>query len=395
MVVGGLQVKRFLTALLAIILFFGFNQGTRAETNTGFITYSVQQGDTFWLLAQRYGSTVATLQQLNKLPDDALSVGQALYIPVNLKDSNYLYRVQRGDTLYLISLRTGRSTETIKTANSLQNDWIYPDQILVIPHSRPGNLTYRVQPGDTLYLIGKKFGVSPAELYNINGLPSDMIMVGQLLEIPVKNDPPVVPEPPSAPELVVYRVATWDTLSTIAQKFGITVKAIYETNRLNSDILMPGQPLYIPPGSSPVSLSGPKGEIKPGFGEFLEWQWVRWHYNVGSVATITDINSGLTFKVRHLGGSNHADSEPLTAADTKIMKQVFGGYWSWNSRPAWVHVNGRTFAASISGQPHGVETITDNNFPGHFDVYFWNSRSHNTNEIQPQHQANVLKAAGR
>jgi hypothetical protein len=46
------------------------------------------------------------------------------------------------------------------------------------------------------------------------------------------------------------------------------------------------------------------------------------------------------------------------------------------------------------GQPHGLQTIYNNNFQGQFCLYFYNSRSHNTNAIIPNHQNNVLKAAG-
>ncbi|MBC7345701.1 MAG: hypothetical protein H5U03_09840, partial [Clostridia bacterium] len=115
---------------------------------------------------------------------------------------------------------------------------------------------------------------------------------------------------------------------------------------------------------------------------------------VGCVATVIDFDTGKTFEVRHLGGSNHADSEPLTPEDTAVMKSLFGGQWSWQKRAILLVVGNRTLAASMSGMPHGVESITDNEFPGHFDLYFLDSRTHNTNSLDPEHQAMVLKAAG-
>ena len=123
---------------------------------------------------------------------------------------------------------------------------------------------------------------------------------------------------------------------------------------------MPGQPLYIPTDrTEPVAVAGPRGKQKPGYGEFLAWEWARWIYNVGAIATITDLDSGLSFRVRHLGGSNHADSEPLTAADTAIMKQIFNGRWTWDTRAILLKVGGRVLAASMAGMPHSVETILD------------------------------------
>jgi len=391
-----MQVWRFLGVVLFIVavLFSGNGQAARAEASSGIILYQVRQGDTLWLLAQRYGTTVTVIQKLNQLPGDALIPDQVLYLPVTLQGNNYRYTVQRGDTLYFISLRAGRSIAAITAASRLQGDSLYPGQLLLIPLARPGARIYQVQPGDTLYLIARRFNLTVSELVRFNNLQSDLIMVGQVLELPDSSK--TQPEPvPVQPELTVYRVEPGDTLSTIAQKFKTSIKAIYLTNRLNSEILMPGQPLYIPANSGePVEVDGPRGEQKPGYGEFLAWEWARWFYNVGSVATVTDLDSGLSFRVRHLGGANHADSEPLAAADTAIMKQIFGGRWSWSTRAILLKTGERVLAASMSGQPHGVESIPDNGFPGHFDLYFWNSRSHNTNQVQPQHQANVLRAAG-
>jgi LysM repeat protein len=271
-------------------------------------------------------------------------------------------------------------------ASSLQGNSLYPGQLLLVPLARPGAGIYQVQPGDTLYLIARRFKLTVSELVRFNNLQSNLIMVGQVLELPDSSKTQPEPEPVQ-PELIVYRVEPGDSLSTIAEKFKTSIKVIYETNRLNSDVLMPGQPLYIPADSTkPVQVDGPRGEQKPGYGDFLAWEWARWLYNVGSVATVTDLDSGLSFRARHLGGANHADSEPLTAADTAIMKQIFGGQWSWSTRSILVTTGDRILAASMAGQPHDV-SILDNNFPGHFDIYFWDSRSHNTNQIQPQHQA--------
>lgn len=374
------------TLFLAIVLLGRTLPTAWAGTSSGIILYRIRPGDSLWLLAQRYGSTVSDIQQLNNLHLDTLIPEKTLYLPVTLEDGKfYKYIVQRGDTLYLISLRAERSLAAIKAANDLKGDTLYPGQVLLIPLAREGATIYQAQPGDSLYLIAKRFNLTVEELARFNNLPSNVILAGQMLEIPL----------PAEPVLPVYRVKPGDTLSTIARQFNTTVRAIYITNRLNSEILMPGQPLYIPANrTEPVTVTGPRGSQKPGYGELLDWEWARWIYNVGAVATVTDLDSGLSFRVRHLGGSEHADSEPLTAEDTAIMKQIFNGRWSWDTRAIWLKVGDRVLAASMAGMPHGVETILDNDFPGHFDIYFWNSRSHNTNEIKPQHQANVLRAAG-
>lgn len=200
---------------------------------------------------------------------------------------------------------------------------------------------------------------------------------------------PVGPE-----ELPVYRVQPGDTLSRIAARFGTTAQALAQTNRLPNDILMPGQPLCIPPGKAAVSVQGPYGTKKAGHGELLTWSWARWVFPVGGTATVTDLQTGRKFRVYHMGGSNHADCEPLTAADTAIMYELYGRKWSWATRPVLLTVGGRTFAASINGQPHGHQTIRNNNFDGQFCLYFYDSKGHSSNAVNPRHQADVLRAAG-
>ncbi|MDK2821627.1 MAG: peptidoglycan DL-endopeptidase CwlS [Clostridia bacterium] len=393
------------TFLLASIVFLPKVVG--AEANPGIILYRVQHNDTLWFLSKRYGTTINDIYEINNLTENVLYPGQILYLPVSLTEEYYKYTVQPGDTLYLIGKRNNCSITSIREASNLMGDNLYPGQSLLLPLARTGNDFYKVKPGDSLFFIAQKFNISVKDLIVLNDLPSDLILVNQILQVPSslpkEDKPPISESSPPLPdkdtltisELPVYRVMPGDTLSGIAEKFNTTINAIYVTNRLNSYILMPGQPLYIPENQTEaVNVEGPKGDKKPGYGEFLNWQWARWVYNVGAEATITDLDTGLTFKVRHLGGSNHADSEPLTSEDTAVMKKIFNSKWSWDTRAILLKTGDRVLAASMAGQPHGIQTISDNNFPGHFDVYFWNSRSHNTNEIKSYHQANVLRAAG-
>ncbi|MCL2854175.1 MAG: hypothetical protein FWE21_00990 [Defluviitaleaceae bacterium] len=107
---------------------------------------------------------------------------------------------------------------------------------------------------------------------------------------------------------------------------------------------------------------------------------------------VYDIWSGRTFTVRNFSNGNHADVEPLTAADTEIMRSIVGR-WSWDSRPVLVTWNGRTFAAAINTMPHGGSTIHNNNFGGHMCLHFYQSRTHNGNRnYEQQMQSAVMQA---
>ncbi len=114
--------------------------------------------------------------------------------------------------------------------------------------------------------------------------------------------------------------------------------------------------------------------------------------NKGAKFTITDVKTGLSFRARRFGGWYHADSEPITAGDTAIMKRIAGGSWSWNRRAIWVTYNGKTVAASMHCMPHMVNPTQSNNFDGHFCVHLLGSKVHATSRECPRHQACVMEA---
>lgn len=136
----------------------------------------------------------------------------------------------------------------------------------------------------------------------------------------------------------------------------------------------------------------------------------------GSTAEIYDIKSGRSFMIKRTYGYNHADCETLTAEDTKIMLDIFGGEWSWERRAIIVTVDGRKMAASMAGMPHAgtdnaaadtyvkwrsggygagsnLDGVKNNNMHGVFDVHFLNSRTHGTNRVDTEHQKQVKVAA--
>ena len=130
------------------------------------------------------------------------------------------------------------------------------------------------------------------------------------------------------------------------------------------------------------------------FGVIMPWEEVKSYFAMYCRAEIIDFETGKSFMVQRRGGRYHADCQPLTRQDTAIMKEIFGR-WSWERRAAIVVVGGRRIAASMSGMPHGAGQIKDNDFDGHFCVHFWGSRVHTSGRVDPEHQRQVLKAAGK
>src|SRR3954463_1442239 len=128
--------------------------------------------------------------------------------------------------------------------------------------------------------------------------------------------------------------------------------------------------------------------------EMLPWEEVNKVLPKYSKFTVLDIETGKRFKVQRRAGSHHADVQPLTSKDTKIMKKIYGGKWSWKRRAIVVISEDQWVAGSMHGMPHGGGALK-NNFPGHFCIHFYGSTTHRTNSMDLSHMLMIYKASGR
>lgn len=145
--------------------------------------------------------------------------------------------------------------------------------------------------------------------------------------------------------------------------------------------------------------NGPVGgsTVAPATGTAVEMDWwtsdIQKIFSRGTVCQVTDVETGLSWQEKRFGGKNHADCQPLTAADTAALKNAYGGVWSWDRHAVFITIDGVNYAASINGMPHGGQSITDNNFEGHHCIHFTNSRCHYNDKIDSGHQKAIKKAA--
>nr|WP_276541051.1 LysM peptidoglycan-binding domain-containing protein [Salipaludibacillus agaradhaerens] len=367
-------------------------------------TYTVVSGDSLSVIAKRFGTTTEALRSANNLTSDVLQVGQRLVIPGATSpalppsgSTSMTYTVVSGDSLSVIAKRFGTTTVALRNANNLTSDVLRIGQVLTIPNDQTTSppteerttFTYRVVSGDTLSSIATRFSVTVTAIRSANHLTSDMLQVGQALTIPDgKNAPNQTGV--NTITYTTHTVVSGDNIWNLSIQYGIPQTELLRTNNLTTNSsLSIGQKLTIP-----VHHIGVKEVVSARHGEFLDWfTEAQYVFPIGKTATVTDFETGRSFKIKRTVGSGHADSETLTVTDTNIAKSIWGGF-SWTPRAVIVEVDGRRLAASMDFMPHDVQFITNNGINGHFDVYFSNSIRHVDGRPNAQHQAQVERAAG-
>ncbi len=222
----------------------------------GFL-YTIQAGDTYFRLAQRFGTTVAAIQAANPGVDpNNLQIGQVICIPVSPAPGpppvcpGFFYTIQVGDTLFELAQRFGTTVEAIIAANpGIDPTRLVPGQRICIPVPTPPvcpGFFYTVQAGDTLFELAQRFGTTVQAIIAANpGIDPTRLVPGQRICIPV-------PTPPVCPGFF-YTVQVGDTLFELAQRFGTTVEAIIAANPgIDPTRLIPGQRICIPVPSPPI-----------------------------------------------------------------------------------------------------------------------------------------------
>lgn len=244
-----------------------------APSETGMQPYTVREGDTFYSIAQKFSLSYDQLAAANAHLSDPteLAPGQTINVPaaeaavhtqaqpqtqqaVQCPPGTFRYTVQSGDTMFRIAQRFGVSLDALIAANpQIPNpNLIFPGQVICVPSSPappppvcpPGTFRYTVQPGDSMFRIAQRFGVSLKALIAANPQISNpnLIFPGQVICVP--SAPPTV----CPPGTFRYTVQPGDSMFLIAQRFGVSLNALIAANPqiTNPALIFPGQIVCVP-----------------------------------------------------------------------------------------------------------------------------------------------------
>ncbi|MCX7710208.1 MAG: LysM peptidoglycan-binding domain-containing protein [Clostridia bacterium] len=360
------------------------------QPTSGKLVYKVLSGDTLWIISNVFGTTISSLRQQNGLTSDMLYVGQSLKI----KDFTSFSTINPGLTSNYATVFKGPGFGF--SAAGYLKAWT---EISLVGKS--GDWYKAITPVGNGYLHYSVVHVKQ----DISDTATDSTYFTK--EIPVDTTMDYI-------TYITYTVKRGDSIWSISQQVGIPDYELAQANGITPNTtLYPGQTIKVPVHNIPV-----KKTLGPQYGEILDWfKEAQYLFPIGKTGKFIDLETGKSFMAKRTMGANHADTETLTAQDSQIMKEIFGGTWTWNRRSFILEVDGRRFAISVAGMPHaGVDgvpylqnvanrsdnwgygpnydSIAGNGMEGHFDVYFMNCLRHKDNNIDSQHQYRVLTAGG-
>lgn len=147
-------------------------------------TYIVQKGDSLWSIANKFNMTVSELKNLNNLTNNLLSIGQVLKIKDSSNNGKTTYTVQKGDSLWVIANKYGITTEELKSYNNLTSNLLSIGQVLKIPQGKTSTENiYTVKKGDSLWTIANRYNTTVEKIKVLNNLTSNLLSIGQQLKI--------------------------------------------------------------------------------------------------------------------------------------------------------------------------------------------------------------------
>ena len=136
------------------------------------------------------GSSAARAVERRDLPQASVARSPAPPVQAaSYRSSGGEVTVKRGDTLYSLSRDHGVPIDRIKSANNMTSTSLQEGQRITIPNGalpqKPGITHHRVQRGESLAMIARKYGTTHSELARANAMTDpDRLQPGDVVEVP-------------------------------------------------------------------------------------------------------------------------------------------------------------------------------------------------------------------
>lgn len=249
---------------VSVIILFTVSCGSVAQQQ--YKSHAVQEGETVYSIAQDYGVSESTIYNLNPDTRNGLKVNSILIVPSNSlissgsSDENFReHRVKGKETLYGIAQDYNVSVDDIKKLNKelYSRELRKGERLFIPPASKrtekngpttgkltPGTQFYNVEAKETKFGIARKFGITIAELEDLNPDLKDGLQVGAKIIVPEKS---VIDEAEiDLDKYQYYEVKPREGYYRLKVKFGLSEEEIIALNPYAKDGLKVGMVLKLP-----------------------------------------------------------------------------------------------------------------------------------------------------
>ncbi|HQO30295.1 MAG TPA: LysM peptidoglycan-binding domain-containing protein, partial [Accumulibacter sp.] len=280
-------------------------------------THTVAKGESLLKIAQRYGLTLGEVRQINHLRSDKVTIGSRLIVAADQRSDStprtvvaeaekkplstaresahetawQMHSVQKGETLQKIAQRHDMTLSEIRRLNKLHTDQVnvgskikvsvaerHPTTsraVVAETEKKPHNTqresshegatqTHIVRKGESLRNIAQRYGMTLAELKEINRLRADKVAIGSKLAIAVpevsnkeanrrealadnehKSSANRHDSASGASSSQTHVVRKGDTLAKVADRYGMSITELKQRNKLRGGQLVPGTRLAV------------------------------------------------------------------------------------------------------------------------------------------------------
>jgi len=259
----------------------------------GYHNYLAQSGETWWAISRRTGVPIAALREYNSSLPETLEQGQAVRIPANAS-----------------------GVEATALADAT-------DACAPVRQAAAKPLRHRVNRGETIATIARKYGISADELAAANHMRSrGRLPVGKWLVIPGSAGSSRSPAHAVAQNSHVagsrYTVRRGDSVSAIASRYGIGTDELLAANHMRSGKdLLAGQTLTIPGRGTPVAEapSRPSPQSAANTGSLRSGST----YSVQPGDTLGSISQRAGVDMRQVQAANHMHATTVRVGEKLII----------------------------------------------------------------------------
>jgi len=206
-------------------------------------TYFAKPGERLEKIAKQFGIHVSKLRDVNDLPANKKIKKPATIIVPNGKVTDFKPTSnQKSSVISSASAAETVGASTTDHRDQMQNDEKTSDTLAALENEPniEASVTYKVEQGESIYGIAKRYGITVKQLKTDNGLTSNSLLTGQILTINTHQA-----KPSTSKNTRTYIVKRGDTLHSIAEKFDVALIDLKRWNNLKGNHIEPGSKLNI------------------------------------------------------------------------------------------------------------------------------------------------------